>query len=61
MAKRRITNEAIANLLGIHRNSVYNKIRGMGTFSVDEAITIRNNFFPDMKIEELFPPEQKGA
>ena len=47
MAKKNITNESIANLLGIHRNSVYNKINGESKFSIDEALAIRNAFFPN--------------
>lgn len=54
MAKRNITNESVANLLGIHRNSVYNKLRGISSFSVEEAIVIRDSFFPDYDIDTLF-------
>lgn len=61
MAKKNITNESIANLLGIHRNSVYNKLRGLSSFSVEEAVTIRNTFFPDADIDELFKTEEKKS
>ncbi len=54
MAKRDITNEAIAECLGIHRNSVANKVNGATAFSFEEAIKIRNTFFPSYKLEELF-------
>lgn len=61
MAKRNVTNESIAILLGIHRNSVYNKINGESRFSIDEAIIIRNTFFPDSDIDTLFETEEKKS
>lgn len=61
MAKKNVTNESIANLLGIHRNSVYNKLKGLSSFSVEEAIIIRDNFFPNSNIDELFETEEKEA
>lgn len=54
MAKRKVKNEAIAQELGIHRNSVYNKLNGESSFSVDEAIQIRDTFFPGYDIKYLF-------
>lgn len=54
MAKRKVKNESIAQELGIHRNSVYNKLNGESSFSVDEAIRIRDTFFPDLELEYLF-------
>lgn len=61
MAKKNITNESIAQLLGVHRNSIYNKINGESKFSIDEAIAIRSAFFPDYDIDELFKAEEKKA
>lgn len=60
MAKRRVTNADVSRLLGIHANTVYNKLNGESTFSVDEAIQIRGAFFPEQKIEDLFQTEEKG-
>lgn len=60
MAKKDITNESIAKLLGIHRNSVYNKLNGDSTFSIDEAIIIKNTFFPNFDVDTLFATEEKG-
>lgn len=61
MAERNVTNEAIANLLHIHRNSVHNKINYNSHFTVTEAIVIRNTFFPDLEIEELFKVIRPGV
>lgn len=60
MAKKNITNESIANLLGIHRNSVYNKINGESKFSIDEALAIRNAFFPNYDVDTLFGEDKGG-
>ena len=60
MAKKNITNESIANLLGIHRNSVYNKINGESQFSIDEALAIRNAFFPNYDVDTLFGENRGG-
>lgn len=57
MAKKKVTKEEIAKLLDIHWNSVANKINGVSTFSVEEATEIKNAFFPEWKIEELFKKE----
>ena len=57
MAKKKITKEDISIVLGIHWNSVANKINGNSSFSVEEALKIRNAFFPEWKIEDLFRRE----
>ena len=53
MAKRDVTIEAISKLLNLHRNTVSYKLNG-GSFSIEEGCKIRNAFFPDWEIEELF-------
>ena len=58
MAKNGITIEAIAKLLGIHRNSAANKINGDSSFTIDEAITIQRSFFPKLTLRYLF---EKGS
>lgn len=57
MAKNDISIEELSKLLNIHRNSVANKLRGKSSFSVEEAIKIRDTFFPKMELEELFRKE----
>lgn len=54
MAKNDITAESIAKCLGIHRNSVTNKLKGVTSFSIEEALLVRNVYFPDQDIEVLF-------
>ena len=59
MAKRSVTIEAISQLLHIHRNSVANKLRGESSFYIEEATQIREAFFPDKELEELFQKDEE--
>ena len=60
MKLRKITNENIAAALGIHRNSVSNKINGDSKFSIEEAFKIHSVFFSDMNMEELFRKNEEA-
>ena len=53
MALYGVTMSDIAAYLGIHRNSAQNKIKG-GSFSVDEALKIRDKFFANAEMQYLF-------
>lgn len=57
MAKRKVSKEDLAELLGLHWNSVANKINGKSAFSVEEAVKVRDSYFPEWKLEELFRRE----
>ena len=64
MSRKSITIETLSKLLGIHRNSVSNKINGSSSFSIEEAIKIKNRFFPEMSYKYLFEteePERKSS
>ena len=54
MAKRGITIAQIAALLGLHRNSIRNKLYGMSDFTLKEAIAIYDAFFSDCNFRDLF-------
>ena len=54
MAKADITVEAIAEALGIHRNSASNKINGKSKFTIKEAFEIKTMFFPTLSLDYLF-------
>lgn len=60
MKLRKITIENIAEYLGLHRNSVSNKLKGESKFTIEEAFKIHKRFFPEMDIEELFKKEEKA-
>jgi len=59
LAKKKITNTSIAKLLNIHLNSVANKLHGDSSFTVDEAIKIRDEYFPDADLSELFQKDEQ--
>lgn len=48
MAKRGISINDVAELLGIHRNSVSNKLYGKSAFTLDEAIAVYDRYFSDL-------------
>lgn len=62
MKEKKVTIDKLARLLNCHRNSIYNRIYGKGNcdFSIKEALKIRNKFFPEIGIEELFNIKQEG-
>lgn len=59
MAKRNIKVEDIANALNIHRNSASNKINGDTSFSIEEAVKVKDTYFPDLSLKYLF--DKTGA
>lgn len=54
MAKKGISIEELAKLLGIHRNSVANKLNGDTSFTIDEAFKIHEVYFPQLSLDFLF-------
>lgn len=61
MAKRSIKVEDIANVLQIHRNSASNKINGDTAFSIDEAVKVKEAFFPELSLKFLFEKQEVGG
>lgn len=56
LAKRRISNQELANFLGVHRNSIYNKLMGETDFTLSEAFKIYNRYFQGLDFIWLFTP-----
>lgn len=54
MARNGVKNQDIANVIGINTKTVYNKIHGMSGFTLNDAVVIRDKFFPGMNLEYLF-------
>lgn len=63
MARFNITSKDIKEVLSCTERTVTNKLNGDFEFSVDEAMKIRDTFFPGMRIAYLFlkNTEQKSA
>jgi plasmid maintenance system antidote protein VapI len=60
MVKRRVSIEDIAELFGIHRNSVANKLNGISSFTIDESVKIQEKYFPESELKYLFSKEEGG-
>lgn len=54
MARKKISLEELADYLGIHRNSVANKIKGDSSFTIEESVKIQEKFFPELELKYLF-------
>lgn len=61
MKLKKITFKQVAELLGCQLNTVSDKVDGTVKygFSIDEAMAIKNVFFPEYDIEYLFCRENK--
>lgn len=54
MTRFGVSNADIQKLLDCSDRTVRNKLNGITEFSVSEAVCIRDEFFPGMRIEYLF-------
>lgn len=54
MARKGIKVKDLAELLGVRRTTVSDKINGKYRFYYDEAKKIKETFFPDLDLEYLF-------
>lgn len=54
MTRMGVTIEMIADFLELHRNTVSNKVNGASSFLVDEALAVREKFFPYADFQYLF-------
>lgn len=61
MARYGVSNVDIQNLLGCSNKTVTNKLSDNTTFSVNEAIKIRDAFFPGLRIEYLFARAEQDS
>lgn len=59
MRNGRITVKMIADLIETTENEVVQKLKGKEKISVDEAITIKDEFFPNWSLEQIFKLKSK--
>ena len=57
MKKRKISQKDIAILLGLSSNAVNYKLRGKREFTASEMFKIKDSYFKDISIEDLFKTE----
>ena len=51
---RDLTKKEMRKFLNLEQSSFVLKLNGMRRFSLDEAIQLQENFFPDVSIIQLF-------
>ena len=61
IAKRGIKKCALAKGIGMSDRMLRNKLSGKTQFSLPEALKIKNNFFPDYTVEDLFARSEEKA
>lgn len=54
---RGIKKRAIASAISVSDRTLNNKMRGITEFTWPEVSKIRNTFFPDLSVDELFKEE----
>ena len=54
MGKKGISIDAMARLLGVHRNTIQNKLEGESEFTIGQAEIISETMFPEFTIKYLF-------
>lgn len=61
MVRRNYTVKDVAKVLGLGNRATRDRIAGRVLFSVDEAIAVRNELFPELDIDYLFKRRCDGA
>ena len=61
MTRNNVRISDIQNLLGCTEKTVRNKLNGKTEFSVNEAMRIRDTYFPGLRVEYLFGPAENTA
>ncbi|NLD16631.1 MAG: hypothetical protein GX666_03510 [Tissierellia bacterium] len=54
LERKNLSIEVLSYVLNLHRETVNKKLNGERAFSIAEACTIRETFFPEKTIEYLF-------
>lgn len=57
MARREISMKQLSAIAGINERTAYNKTREISQFTLDEALKIQKQLFPELDIKYLFKGE----
>lgn len=57
MARKEISMKQLASIAGINKKTAYNKTREISRFTLDEALNIQKQLFPDLDLKYLFKGE----
>lgn len=52
--EKNIAKQDIAKSIGVNYNTILAKLNGKQPFKLDEAFKIRNYYFPEQSIDDLF-------
>ena len=61
LVRKNVSRAQIAEALGINVATASEKMTKPGRLKLDEAIKIRDKFFPDLKLDYLFEIEIKAS
>lgn len=61
MARKNITNEMLAKYLGINPATMSKKLNNIDLLKFNEAIKIRDKFFPGLATDVLFATDSQKA
>ena len=50
--------DVVVAALGVSPKTAYNKVTGVTAFTLNETAAVRDKYFPEMTIDELFLPTQ---
>lgn len=59
MARKKITYQIMAKILGVSTRSVYSKINGKTEFKYKELDKIKKQLFPNLSLDYLFAIEEE--
>lgn len=59
MARKQINVPDIAKAIGVNEKTVRNKISGKTKFIFDEALIIKDTFFPSLDLQYLFAKDEE--
>jgi plasmid maintenance system antidote protein VapI len=54
LQRKNITQDAVAQMLGITRKTMTNKLKGKTEFTIGEAFYINRNILPEFTVDYLF-------
>lgn len=59
MQRKNISMKKLANVMGVNEKTAYNKTRGKTPVTLNEALAIQKNIFPEKTLEFLFKNEKE--
>lgn len=59
MTRKDVSTKQLADLLGVRLSTAYDKLNGKYDFTFSEALLIKQTYFPEENIEELFESEEQ--